>query len=63
MSISDSIQNFQEYGDNPKNGYMNDVFLDLIRQKQRLGKPLNQEEQEFLANADNNPTIQKDSHN
>lgn len=50
MSISDSIQNFQEYGDNPKNGYMDDVFLDLIRQKQRLGKPLNQEEQEFLDN-------------
>lgn len=50
MSISDSIQNFQEYGDNSKNGYMNDVFLDLIRQKQRLGKPLNQEEQEFLDN-------------
>ncbi|WP_352339583.1 hypothetical protein [Psychrobacter sp. 16-MNA-CIBAN-0192] len=53
MSISDSIQNFQEYGDNPKNGYMNAVFLDLVRQKKRLGKPLNQEEQEFLDNLKN----------
>lgn len=53
MSISDSIQNFQEYGDSPKNGYMNDVFLDLVRQKKRLGKPLNQEEQEFLDNLRN----------
>ena len=48
MFISDSIQNFQEYGDNPKNGYMDNVFLDLIKQKQRLGKALTQEEQEFL---------------
>lgn len=48
MSISDSIQNFQEYGDNPKNGYMDNVFLDLVKQKQRLGKALTQEEQEFL---------------
>ena len=48
MSISDSIKNFQDYGDNPNNGYMDDVFLDLIKQKQRLGKALTQEEQEFL---------------
>lgn len=48
MFISDSIQNFQEYGDNPKNGYMDNVFLDLVKQKQRLGKVLTQEEQEFL---------------
>lgn len=48
MSISDSIQNLQEYGNNPENGYMNDVFLDLIKQKQRLGKALTEEEQEFL---------------
>ena len=48
MSISDSIQNLQEYGNNPENGYMDDVFLDLIKQKQRLGKALTEEEQEFL---------------
>ena len=48
MSISDSIRNFQEYGNNPKNGYMNDIFLDLVKQKQRLGKALTQEEQAFL---------------
>jgi len=48
MSISDSIQNLQEYGNNPENGYMDDVFLDLVKQKQRLGKALTEEEQEFL---------------
>ena len=48
MSISDSIQNLQNYGNNPENGYMDDVFLDLIKQKQRLGKALTEEEQEFL---------------
>jgi len=48
MSILNSIKNFQEYGDNPKNGYMNDVFLDLVKQKQRLGKGLTEEEQAFL---------------
>lgn len=48
MSISDSIQNLQEYGNNPENGYMDDVFLDLIKQKQRLSKALTKEEQEFL---------------
>ena len=48
MSISDSIRNFQEYGNNPKNGYMNDIFLDLVKQKQRLGKGLTEEEQAFL---------------
>ena len=50
MSISDSIKNFQEYGNDPKNGYMDDVFLDLIKQKQRLGKALTQEDQAFLDN-------------
>ena len=54
MSISDSIKNFQDYGDNPENGYMDDVFLDLIKQKQRLGKALTQEDQEFLDNRKNN---------
>ena len=48
MSISDSIKNFQEYGNDPKNGYMDDVFLDLVKQRQRLGKALTQEEQAFL---------------
>ncbi|MGE6343370.1 hypothetical protein [Psychrobacter sp. NPDC078929] len=48
MSISDSIQNLQEYGNNPENGYMDDIFLDLVKQKQRLGKALTEEEQEFL---------------
>lgn len=48
MSISDSIKNFQEYGNNPENGYMNDIFLDLVKQKQRLGKALTEEEQAFL---------------
>ena len=42
------MQNLQEYGRNPNNGYMDDIFLDLVKQKQRLGKPLTQEEQEFL---------------
>lgn len=48
MSISNSIKNFQEYGNDPKNGYMDDVFLDLVKQRQRLGKALTREEQEFL---------------
>ena len=48
MSISNSIKNLQEYGNNPKNGYMNNVFLDIIQQKKRLGKSLNQEERNFL---------------
>ena len=50
MSILDSIQNFQEYGNNPKKGYMDNVFLDIVQQKKRLDKPLTQEEQEFLDN-------------
>ncbi len=54
MSISDSIQNLQNYGNNPENGYMDDVFLDLIKQKQRLGKALTEEEQEFLDSHRNN---------
>lgn len=53
MSILDSIKNFQEYGNDPKNGYMDDVFLDLVKQKQRLGKALTQEEQAFLDNHKN----------
>ena len=48
MSILDSIQNLQEYGNNPENGYMDDIFLDLVKQKQRLGKALTEEEQEVL---------------
>ena len=48
MSILNSIRNLQEYGNNPENGYMDDVFLDLVKQKQRLGKALTQEEQAFL---------------
>ncbi|MBH0007686.1 hypothetical protein [Psychrobacter sp. SWN149] len=48
MSISNSIKNFQEYGNNPKNGYMDDVFLDLVKQRQRLGEPLTKEQKEFL---------------
>lgn len=48
MSISDSIQNLQEYGNNPENGYMDNVFLDIVQQKKRLGKFLSQEEQRFL---------------
>jgi len=47
MSISDSIKNFQEYGNDPKNGYMDDAFLDVVKQRQRLGKALTQEEQAF----------------
>lgn len=54
MSILDSIQNFQEYGNNSKKGYMDNVFLDIIQQKKRLGTPLTQEEQEFLDNHRNN---------
>lgn len=50
MSISDSIKNFQEYGNDPKNGYMDDTFLDIVKQKQRLGKALTQEDQAFLDN-------------
>ena len=48
MSILNSIRNLQEYGNNPKNGYMDNVFLDIIQQKKRLGKSLSQEEQKFL---------------
>ena len=48
MSILNSIRNLQEYGDDPKKGYRDDVFLNLIKQKQRLGKALTEEEQEFL---------------
>ena len=50
MSILNSIRNLQEYGDDPKKGYMDDVFLNLIKQKQRLGKALTQEDQAFLDN-------------
>lgn len=48
MSILNSIQNLQNYGNNPKNGYMDNVFLDITQQKKRLGKSLSQEEQKFL---------------
>lgn len=48
MSILNSIRNFQEYGNNPKNGYMDNVFLDIVQQKKRLGKSLSHEEQKFL---------------
>lgn len=48
MSILNSIRNLQDYADNPKNGYMDNVFLDIIQQKKRLGKSLSQEEQKFL---------------
>lgn len=48
MSILNSIKNLQEYGNNPKNGYMDNVFLDIVQQKKRLGKFLSQEEQKFL---------------
>ena len=48
MSILNSIKNLQEYGNNPKNGYMDNVFLDIIQQKKRLGKSLSQEEKNFL---------------
>ena len=48
MSILNSIKNLQEYGNNPKNSYMDNVFLDIIQQKKRLGKSLSQEEQNFL---------------
>ncbi|WP_156915589.1 MULTISPECIES: hypothetical protein [Psychrobacter] len=53
MSILNSIKNLQEYGNNPKNGYMDNIFLDLVKQKQRLGKALTKEEQEFLDNRRN----------
>ena len=59
MSILNSIRNLQDYADNPKNGYMDNVFLDIVQQKKRLGKPLNQEERKFLANADANPNIRR----
>ena len=48
MSILNSIRNLQEYGNNPENGNMDDVILELVKQKQRLGKALTQEEQAFL---------------
>ena len=53
MSILNSIKNLQEYGNNPKNGYMDNIFLDFVKQKQRLGKALTKEEQEFLDNRRN----------
>lgn len=54
MSISDSIRNLQDYADNPKNGYMDNAFLDIAKQKQRLVKALTQEEQAFLDSHRNN---------
>lgn len=48
MSISNSIKNLQEYGNNPKNGYMDNMFLDIVQQKKRLSKFLSQEEKKFL---------------
>ena len=48
MSILNSIKNLQEYGNNPKNGYMDNVFLDIVQRKKRLGKSLSLEEQKFL---------------
>ncbi len=48
MSISNSIKNLQEYGNNPKNGYMDNMFLDIVQQKKRLSKSLSQEEKKFL---------------
>lgn len=53
MSILDSIQKFQEYGNNPKNSYMDNIFLDIVQQKKRLGKLLTQEERDFLDNRRN----------
>lgn len=53
------MKKFQEYGRNPDNGYMDDVFLDIVKQKQRLGKALTEEEQEFLDNADTNPNLRQ----
>lgn len=44
------FKEMQEYGRNPDNGYMDDVYLKLIKEKQKIGKPLTQEEQEFLDN-------------
>lgn len=48
MSILNSIKNLQEYGNNPKNGYMDNMFLDIVQQKKRLSKSLSQEEKKFL---------------
>ena len=48
LSILNSIKNLQEYGNNPKNGYMDNMFLDIVQQKKRLSKSLSQEEKKFL---------------
>ena len=46
--LLNSIKNLQEYGNNPKNGYMDNMFLDIVQQKKRLSKSLSQEEKKFL---------------
>ncbi|MBO6225026.1 MAG: hypothetical protein J6N72_06200 [Psychrobacter sp.] len=48
MSVLKSIKNLQEYGDNSQNEYMDEAFLDIVQQKQRLNKDLTQEECRFL---------------
>ena len=48
MPASDFFKKMEEYARNPNNGYMDDIFLDLVKQKQRLGKALTEEEQAFL---------------
>ncbi|WP_352339616.1 hypothetical protein [Psychrobacter sp. 16-MNA-CIBAN-0192] len=48
MSASSFFRKMQGYGDNPKNGFMDNMKLDLIEQKQRLGEPLTKDQKEFL---------------
>ena len=38
----------QKYGDNPSNGFMDNMKLELIEQKQRLGEPLTNAQKDFL---------------
>lgn len=52
MSPSDFFNKMQDYGRNPDNSYMDDVYLNIIKEKQRIGETLTQDEQDFLAKSE-----------
>jgi hypothetical protein len=39
VTATSFFRKMQEYGDNPSNGFMDNMKLDLIEQKQQLGEP------------------------
>jgi|26BtaG_2_1085354.scaffolds.fasta_scaffold71728_2 hypothetical protein len=48
MPASSFFRKMQKYGDNPSNGFMDNMKLELIEQKQRLGEPLTNAQKDFL---------------